>query len=283
MNVNFLFMDESFSETMRVSSLTGIVVPVEHYPRVRTEFYRLLPWAIEPAPNTIASAPELHGSDFLRSETDERKLEVFGGVVDLALAHALRVYRIGYFITDAIEQSLLHDRRLIGTCWFSLRSMMEPLLEREAVIPVMDGFNQNLVDQFSAPVKFTDEISSIDKETWLGSRHTRNILGEVFYADSKYSVMIQIADLVSYLRNASDLAKFGFPMSRFKASLAGLSRRLEACIAWEAIISLILNGKIQGPEKAASPPFKGSGPITRAPDVVPSDAEDLKPPSDPCT
>jgi hypothetical protein len=254
---------------------------VERYPSIREEFYQILRWALEATPNTIARAPELHGSDLLRGETDERKLEVLGGVVDLAVTNGLRMYRVGYFITDEIRRTFAHDPGLLGTCWLSLRSMMEPLLESEAVIPVMDGFDPRTVQLFSQSVKHTDELRAIEKENWLSLRHTHNLIGEVFYADSRYSVMVQVADVLSYLRSTPDLVKFGFSMSPFKTALASLSSSLEECIAWEEIISLILNGEIQGPIAGAHPPFRSYGPLTRAFKIVASDTEDLAFPRDP--
>jgi diaminopimelate epimerase len=64
-NVNFLFMDESCSESVDnkktvISSLTGVLVPIHKYAELRTKFYDLLEWSIKPEPNTInMGLPEL--------------------------------------------------------------------------------------------------------------------------------------------------------------------------------------------------------------------------------
>jgi hypothetical protein len=41
----------------------------------------------------------------------------------------------------------------------------------------------------------------------MSIKNTENILGEVFYSDSKYSVFTQMVDIVAYLRNVTDCAR----------------------------------------------------------------------------
>ncbi len=95
MSVNFLFMDESCSEPIDnkntvISSLTGVLVPINRYAEIRTKFYDLLEWSIKPEPNTInLGIPELHGSELLPGEGDEKKLEMLEGVVNLVVSNNL--------------------------------------------------------------------------------------------------------------------------------------------------------------------------------------------------
>src|SRR5437764_11400958 len=112
MNANFLFMDESFHSTTRISSLTGVLVPVDRYPDLRDDFYRLLAPLMRPSEGVIKRAPELHGYEFLPQESDETKLRILEGIVSLVLSHHLRIYRVGYFITPAIERSFSTDPKM---------------------------------------------------------------------------------------------------------------------------------------------------------------------------
>jgi hypothetical protein len=93
--------------------------------------------------------------------------------------------------------------------------------------------------------------------------------------------MIQVVDLVAYLRSVADLQDLGKDLPPFKQSLAPIAARLQPAIAWEQLIALIVEGEIQGPKRYARKDYRGNGPITRVFRVTPSDTEDIKPPWDP--
>jgi hypothetical protein len=279
--LNFLFMDDSYTETTKLSCLTGVVVPVEQYPMLRSEFYEALRFSIQPEETVIAAAPELHGSDFLRNECDEKKLAVMRDIAVLVAKHCLRIYRVGYFITDATDEVFRRDKKLVGLCWVSLLSMMEPLLRDEMVVPVMDGFNPDTIRFLSSVVKELDKLRSVGFDKMLSVRYSHNVLGEVFYADSRYSALIQVADLIAYLRATSDLVALGKTLTDFKKELATISSTLDSSIVWEERVSLIVDGQIQGPTDQVRPLYKSFGPITRVYRITPSDTEDITVPNDP--
>ena len=274
-------MDDSYCEITQVSSLTGVLVPVDQYPMLRSGFYNILRFAIQPSESLIATAPELHGNDFLRDECDETKLAVLRDIAALMAKHHVRIYRIGYFITEVIEQLFTRDKKLVGLCWVSLLSMMEPLLKDEMVIPVMDGFDPDTIHYFSSVVKELDELRSADFDKSLSIQYSHNVLGEVFYADSRYSALIQVADLAAYLRAASDLVTLGKAITDFKKQLASISGILDSSIAWEELVSLIVDGQIQGPADQVRPGYKTYGPITRVFKIAPSDTKNTTVPDDP--
>lgn len=281
MPLNFVFMDESYSPLTRISSLTGLVVPVEAYPSIRSDLYDSLKWAIQPESNIVDSSPELHGSNFLRNKSDDFKLEVFKNIVNVARKYRLRIYRVGYFITRDITACFANDNKLIGTCWFSLLSMMEPLLKTEMIIPVMDGLDSNVVRYFSPMIKRSNEMMSAGPGESLSLHYIHNVLGEVFYADSKYSVFTQVTDLVAYLRGASDLVALGKPLTTYKTQLSEISESIKDCIEWEELVSLILDGEVQGPKEYMRSAYRTYGPITHAFRITPSDSEDIVMPEDP--
>jgi hypothetical protein len=159
--------------------------------------------------------------------------------------------------------------------------MMQPLLEGEMVVPVMDGFDPNTIQDFSSVVKELDELRSVGFDKSLSVRYTHNVLGEVFYADSRYSALTQVADLIAYLRSASDLGALGKTLTDFKKELANISSTLNSSIVWEELVSLIVDDQIQGPPDQVRPRYKSFGPITRVCRITPSDTEDITAPDNP--
>jgi hypothetical protein len=59
---------------------------------------------------------------------------------------------------------------------------------------------------------------------------SENVLGEVFYCDSQYAIMIQLADCVGYLLNAFELAAIGEVLSPFKMAMASIASPLDATL-----------------------------------------------------
>jgi hypothetical protein len=275
MDVNFLFMDDSFHPATRISSLTGVLVPVDRYPDLRDDFYKLLAPLIQPSKGIIRRAPELHGYEFLPQESDETKLRILEGIASLVHSHHLRIYRVGYFITPTIEKCFSSDNRLLGLCFRSLLSMMQPVLANERLIPIMDGLDRKTVGHFSPSLKSLDEMRAVGLEPSLSLKFSQNLLGEVFYADSAHSALIQVADTIAYLRNASNLAAFGIAISPFKSALQSISAKLKQAIVWEEHVSLVLDGRPQGPEAYVQKPHTGHGPLRAAYKITPSDTEDI--------
>ena len=255
MSINFLFMDESCSESIDnkntvISSLTGVLIPINRYAEIRTKFYDLLEWSIKPEPNTInLGIPELHGSELLPGEGDEKKLEMLDGVVNLVVSNNMEIYRGCYYITKAIRESFKGDEEMLGGCWLGILNTLRSKIENEMVIPVMDGFDKNMVRKFSQLVKGMDIMRSAGNEESLSIRHSENILGEVFYADSQYSIFTQVADLISWLRQLSDISREGKELTPYKKKLLVLSEKLVPAIACDGVIAAKLNGKTQGPSK----------------------------------
>jgi hypothetical protein len=83
-NTSFLFLDESYCEQTTISSVTGILVPIEKYAAIRNGFYSKLRDVLSIPTNVIdIGIPDLHGCELLREESDEVKFSAFRAVVNL--------------------------------------------------------------------------------------------------------------------------------------------------------------------------------------------------------
>lgn len=238
MDVNFLFLDECICNETAIASLTGLLIPVDKYSAIRASFYETLDWAIKPAESTMGFPPELHGCEFLRGESDDRKLQQFAQVVGLLRKHDLRVFRVGYYQTAKAKNFLKTRDDFIGLCWFGMISVCQPYFVDQKIIPIMDGFNDHTRLRFSGMIKSMDVFRASGLAAGISIDNSENIVGEVFYADSTYSVFTQIVDILSYLRHVSDWVREGKPLTDFKSQLAEISKRLEPAIAYESVIDL---------------------------------------------
>jgi hypothetical protein len=253
MNVNFLFMDESCSEALDskntvISSLTGLLVPLQKYPEIRTQFYNLFEWSINPESNVRNLAvPELHGKELLPDESDKRKIEMLEGVVELVVSNRLEIFRGGYYITNTLREVFKGDEEMLGTVWLGILNLLGPRIKNEMIVPVMDGFNSKTVRIFSQMVKTMDVMRATGHEKHMTVRNSENILGEVFYGDSKYSIFTQVIDLVSWLRHLSDMSREGKQLTPYKSQLLKISEKLAPAIVYEEIIAMNFNGVVQKP------------------------------------
>ncbi|KPV53267.1 hypothetical protein SE17_10605 [Kouleothrix aurantiaca] len=131
-----------------------------------------------------------------------------------------------------------HDKQLLGLCWFSMVAMLQPEFESDMLVPVMDGFNPQTVIKFSGMIKSGDVPRAAGLESNLSFRNTQNILGEALYADSKFSIFTQVADIVSYLRHIADWSREGLTMTDFKRQLLHISGMLTPALIREEIVAL---------------------------------------------
>ena len=67
MNIEFLFIDDSFNEDTKYSSLTGILVPLDKFEIIRDDFYiRILNQFIILEKCFELNPPSLHGKELLK-------------------------------------------------------------------------------------------------------------------------------------------------------------------------------------------------------------------------
>ncbi len=180
MNLNFLFLDECYNDEMNVSSLSGLLIPANKYIELRNKFFKNLEEAIKPQEGVInLRPPELHGSNLLRDADDKTKLKAFEGITNLIIDNKLEIYRVGYFITKTLKKVFVEDEKLLGLSWYAILTMLQPKLEQEAIIPIMDGMSAHTIYRFSGLIKTLDVCRAAGLEHDLSVRNTENILGEV--------------------------------------------------------------------------------------------------------
>ena len=184
---NFLFLDETQSDQQykpQISALTGVLVPVHQYTTLRKGFYDAMHHYVRPKPNHFGFVPEMHGKK-LPGETLEEKLANVAAIVDLVVANRLRVYRVGYYITDYLQQEMSIDKWMLSTSFSSILHVLADVLEQELIIPVMDGFDANVVKTFSSTLLGCDLIHAAG--VGCSIRNSHNLISAASFVDSKYS------------------------------------------------------------------------------------------------
>jgi hypothetical protein len=239
MELNFLFMDECSCSETSITSLTGLLVPALRYNDLRERFYEMLKWSMRTDDGAKKWPPELHGRKFLPDEDDERRLRTFEEVVNLVISNQLRVYRVGYFVTPSLRRMFVGDETMIGMCWFGMVALLQPEFEDALLVPIMDTCDSKTFPKFSQLIKCCDVFRAWGiGECNMSFKNTHNVLGEVFYAYSQYSVFIQVVDIISYLRHIADWAREGIGMSNFKGRLVPIAEKAARCLAREEIVAM---------------------------------------------
>jgi hypothetical protein len=271
--VHFLFMDETQSDEKlkpRISALTGLLVPVSQYIELRRQFYSALHHYVVPKPNHIGRVPEMHGKKLPGATIDEKVSNV-AAIVDLVIANRLRAYRVGYYITDYLQSEMTFDKWMLSVSFSGIISELEHVLATQMVIPVMDGFDPNVVRSFSQTLQSCDLLHAAGQGDMCSLAHSQNLIGAVSYVNSEYSVLTQVTDIVAYLRKVTDMQNDGWPLPEFKKALLPYARKLDQVMASEHIIAFTVHGKVQGPPHMARKPT-GKGPYVACFHPVLSDA-----------
>lgn len=235
MAYHLVHLDESGSDHTRTWALTAVCVPLDSYDTVRSAYYEVVRLLIQPEPNAIETAPpELHGVNLLRDHPgvdDAPRLEVARGIANLVIDHALPVIRYGrrYRPGRRPDSKTLK----IGT-WLGIRLRILERPENERFVLVMDGFDPETVREMSGLVHATDVMHAAGMGDPNDPRF-RQIIGEVFYADGRYSIMTQVADVIGYLRHVSDKQRAGLALSEFGQQLLAVSRTLDRAMTVERI------------------------------------------------
>jgi len=253
MKLSLLYLDDCYQPESQITALTGVFVPASTYSELAGAFYQGLMWAITPEERTYnLHPPELHGSEMLRGREgvdDARRLEMFAHVAELVVAKGLRLLRVGNFLTPRLKKAFAADPRMITSNFANIVRLLQPRLATEQVIPIMDGF-QN-VKTIAGSSQAVTVMRQTDLRRALTLENSENLVGEVLFADSKFSVFTQVADVVGYLRLVSDMASEELPLSPFKAQLLPIARTLDNSFDYEEIVVITLNDVPQEPRHRA--------------------------------
>lgn len=243
MNTSFLFLDESYCEQTTISSVTGILVPIEKYAAIRNGFYSKMRDVLSIPSTEVARIPDLHGCDFLREESDEVKFAAFRAIVNLIRENKIDIFRVGYYITRHIERMFRYDNRLHALSFLGILWSLSSQLEKTYIIPVMDGLDTEVAKRFSGGFRGIDQLRAMGLSGAISIAHSENILGEVFYAKREYSICEQITDVVAYLRSCSDYQREKIETTEFKQNLIEISKGLEESLIREEIGPLNIQGQ----------------------------------------
>lgn len=272
-------MDDNTNCKTRITALTGVLVPASRYAELRDQLYRDLPWFLTEQPEieiwdesggepaeiipawttksagkrsdewmaewTTVLPPELHASDLYKEHglvDDGVRLAALESVVDFVLNNDLSVYRVGVIPPRDRCARRYTDNELHRQCWLKMLLALQPVLDTQQVIPIMDGLNLGRARALSAVIRNFDIFrasgigGNADENPCLA--RLSNILGEMYFANSEHSVFVQVADVVSYLRTVTDWANHQFDLQRYKAQLLPLAKQLQPVMKKEETVQL---------------------------------------------
>lgn len=239
LGTNLLVMDETECDRTDVFALVGLVVPIEKADAIRLSLHRFVRDLENVPDRTIAEPPELHGSDMLPPEkapwaTDEHRIRCYEYAVGIVHEHSLQVLRAAYYKRSlepiAKEQPEKIRRRMrYSLCFGGLEATVGALLGESYAIPIMDGMNNDLVVSLGSgkPTLHSYRASPFYQEGDLSIPNVQNLLDPVF-VDSRYSSLMQVADVTAYLLHVLDWERQGLPITGdYKPRVAAAARKLD--------------------------------------------------------
>lgn len=251
--MNLLFIDESESELIeenRIVAITGVLVPAENYDVARKLFYQLLSERVDMSGRKIETRdgrcfrvadgmsiyempPELHGRRLLPDGDDNRRLEACAAVVQVIVECGLAVYRASLRMSRVMTTQVPTSGARYFECWTVLENELASVLEAAPVVPVLDSGNLEFQNRLAQFLQTRDFLRAHYPDPPL-ARPPANRLNELFLADSANSVLIQVADVVSYLLMQRDMAASGWQFNGgFKQRLVEIAGSLSPALVGE--------------------------------------------------
>jgi hypothetical protein len=170
------------------------------------------------------------------------------GVVALIVRKDIAVYRSGYVLGTPIPKHFgMKIKDFLGFCFLDIVSSLQSVLESNLIIPVFDaGFEksfQSTVNQVSGAVWFADLMRCAGHDASITIPFSDN-LAEPTYADSQFSVFIQLTDLIAGLLAVADRAVLEGEnsLSEFKASQYRIAQSLKPAIALNRLSPMHFEG-----------------------------------------
>jgi hypothetical protein len=248
MSTYFLFLDDSTSPVLRNSdkarivALTGILVEIGQFNKLSEAFYNMLkPLYVQKTSDGTdfySKIPEVHGSDMLRNgASDNEKIRVYSEIVNLIANYKLPIYRIGYYISNNKANDPHNECSAKSYCFSGFLFELQPIYKSAYFIPIMDGFNKDIVNIFSGSVQWLHSYRAVGGPG-LSIANSDNIIGEVFFADSKYSTLTQVVDVISYLRCINEQYIAGLNLTAFKSQIHSLNPLLNKIMQMDEVIEI---------------------------------------------
>ena len=149
-------MDEKYAVQahppgLRVTSLTGVLLPQTAYREFRNRFYGLVAAAIGDPEDTISKWPheQLHAQKLLPTATsNDQRFSFLQGLVPLVNELELRIYRIGYYTTPQVLSLFKNSETgLVAMCFFGMLGVLKDDTSDSQVWPVMEIDHSDRQDQ----------------------------------------------------------------------------------------------------------------------------------------
>ena len=238
MSFEFLFLDDSYNESTKFSSLTGILIPLDKFEIIRNDFYtRILNQFIILEKSFNLHPPIIHAKELLKGtlfeNDDKKKIEIFQAVKDIVNDNSIQITRVCWSKKSDVSLFKHMDDRLMKLIFPKFIELIDEHLRNVKIIPIMDGLDTRVSKIFSEFMKALEISGRILNENSLTIKNSNNIYGEVFYANSKFSIFTQLVDLVSYMLHCIDYKKFEKNYGDFKIQIIDTAEKIKTDLITE--------------------------------------------------
>ena len=260
--VAFLYMDEKYLDVqappeMQVTSLAGLLVTADTYPRLRDRLFRILPGSNEGAGGFDI---EVHASDLFRDRPDEEHFAFYRDLVSIVNELDCRIYRRGFNFIPGHQLLRKNEKDLLGLCFRSMLIAADDF-ERDAQIwPVMEIDHTEAQDlNFAGYVRWADQATAHLQMTGDGVEELidddymvdNSRVGDLHYV-SKKSIVGCAVDCLVYLLHCKWLNEMEFPLTEYKARLAEIAASLHPSVVDDYVGSFQLDVPPTQPGSAES-------------------------------
>lgn len=249
--VAFLYMDEKYldiqaSSEMQVTSLTGLLVTADTYPRLRDRIFRILPGFNEGARGFDI---EVHASDLFRDRPDEEHFTFYRELISIVNELDCRVYRRGFNFIPSHQLLRKNEKELLGECFRSMLIAVDDFEGDAQIWPVIEIDHTEVQDRnFAGYMRWTDQATAHLQMTGDGIEELidddhlvdNSRLGDFHYV-SKKSIVACAVDCLVYLLHCKWLHEKGYPLTDYKACLADIALSLHPSVVDDFIGSFELH------------------------------------------
>ena len=238
--VAFLYIDEKYLDTqappeMQVTSLTGLLVSAETYPLLRDRLFKILPGFHEGSRNFEI---EVHASNLFRDRPDEEHFEFYRALVAIVNELNCKIYRRGFNFAPGHQLLLKNEKDLLGLCFRSMIIAVDDFEHDAQIWPVIEIDYTEVQDRnFAGYMRWTDHATAYLKMIEDGVEELieddymvdNARFGDLHYV-SKRSIVGCAVDCLVYLLHCKWLSDMEFPMTDYKARLAGIASSLKPSV-----------------------------------------------------
>jgi len=248
MKTKLLFIDESKTPTLdnegnQVFALTGIIITAEKCDQIRSEMLRIMEPISRKNNQITATTKELHGCDLPRDEPDEVKIQVVESIAKLPSEFNLPMYRAGINTNKKFLQLFPEEKSVTSLCWLNLLLITENEYADSYLIPIFDMMSTHDVRRVSQTLNSANQIGYLTNPRNISLNNYQNIITEGLFADSRYSYLIQLVGIISYLRCINDQIISGLNVSLFKRKIWSFNKIIHDMMVSDSVV--FFNEKVE--------------------------------------